>query len=81
MKARGSWSWTENPFAGTQPLHRLLAILMIFNGTDLKDSNNTLYEVPASGGPARVAVRHARPRRRTGRTGHTEPRRNNIALF
>jgi hypothetical protein len=81
MKARGSWSWSENPFAGTQPLHGLLAILMIFNGTDLKDSNNTLYEYrPANGRhELRYVVRDLGAA--LGETGRVEPRRNNIALF
>lgn len=81
MKGRGSWSWTENPFAGTQPLHGLLAILMIFNGTDLKDSNNTLYEYRPQGGrrELRYVVRDLGAA--LGETGRMEPRRNNIALF
>ena len=81
MKGRGSWSWTENPFAGTQPLHGLLAILMIFNGTDLKDSNNTLYEYrpPAGRRELRYVVRDLGAA--LGETGRMEPRRNNIGLF
>jgi hypothetical protein len=81
MKDRDSWSWSENPFAGTQPLHGLLAILMIFNGTDLKDSNNTLYEYRAPGvrRELRYVVRDLGAA--LGETGRVEPRRNNIALF
>jgi hypothetical protein len=81
LKARGSWSWTDNPFAGTRPLHGLLAILMIFNGTDLKDSNNTLYQYrpPTSPHELRYVVRDLGAA--LGETGRREPRRNNIALF
>lgn len=81
LKSRDSWSWTENPFAGTQPLHGLLAILMIFNGTDLKDSNNTLYEYRPGAGPheLRYVVRDLGAA--LGETGRVEPRRNNVALF
>lgn len=39
----GSWSWLENPFVGTQAYRGLLVLLMMFNSTDMKDSNNTLY--------------------------------------
>jgi hypothetical protein len=45
LHPRGAWSWQSNPFAGTRPLEGLLAILLLFNSWDLKDSNNTLYEV------------------------------------
>jgi hypothetical protein len=41
----GQWEWQRNPFVGTRPLHGLLVILLVFNSFDLKDSNNTLYEV------------------------------------
>jgi hypothetical protein len=44
LKSVGEWSWQENPFIGTRPYRGLLAILMMFNSTDLKNSNNTLYE-------------------------------------
>ncbi len=40
----GPWSWYENPFVGSKPFQGLLALLMMVNSTDLKDSNNTLYE-------------------------------------
>jgi hypothetical protein len=41
---RGEWRWEENPFVGTRPYQGLLALLVMFNSTDLKNSNNTLYE-------------------------------------
>ena len=44
LKDRGSWSWQQNPFVGTRPYQGLLVILLLFNSTDLKNSNNTLYE-------------------------------------
>ena len=44
LDSKGEWSWQENPFIGTRPLGGLLAIMMMFNSTDLKNSNNTLYE-------------------------------------
>jgi hypothetical protein len=45
LKDRGSWSWQQNPFVGTRPYNGLLVILMMLNSSDLKNSNNTLYEV------------------------------------
>jgi hypothetical protein len=44
LKDRGEWSWQENPFVGSKPYQGLLVILMLFNSSDLKNSNNTLYE-------------------------------------
>ena len=44
LKSAGSWSWQENPFIGTRPYHGLLVLMMMFNATDLKNSNNSLYE-------------------------------------
>ena len=47
LKDRGSWSWRQNPFVGTEPYQGLLVILLTFASTDLKNSNNTLYEYRA----------------------------------
>lgn len=44
LKDVGSWRWESNPFIGSKPYEGLLVILMMFNSTDLKTSNNTLYE-------------------------------------
>ena len=44
LKDRGSWSWQQNPHVGTRPYQGLLVILLMFNSSDLKNSNNTLYE-------------------------------------
>jgi len=40
----GDWSWQQNPFVGMRPYQGLLVILAMFNSSDLKNSNNTLYE-------------------------------------
>lgn len=45
LKEVGAWSWQENPFIGKPEFNGLLTLLMMFNDTDLKNSNNTLYEV------------------------------------
>jgi hypothetical protein len=51
-KDEGSWSWLENPFAGTQPSRGLVVILLLFNQWDLKTSNNSIYKLSdPSGGP------------------------------
>src|SRR5262249_24178678 len=44
LKEVGEGSWSENPFIGTRPYQGLLVLLLMFNRTDLKDSNNSIYE-------------------------------------
>ena len=44
LKTEGAWSWQENPFIGTKPYQGLLVLMMMFGNTDLKNSNNSLYE-------------------------------------
>jgi hypothetical protein len=53
------WSWADNPFSGTRELKGLLVILLMLNSTDLKDSNNSIYEIttPPAGAPAITAGR------------------------
>jgi hypothetical protein len=78
----GQWSWRENPHAGTRPHHGLLVILLMFNGSDLKDSNNTLYAVspPASATVTRwYVVRDLGTA--LGSTARLTPRRGDIAEF
>ena len=40
----GPWQWEDTPFVGTKPYQGLLVLLMMFNSTDLKNSNNSIYE-------------------------------------
>jgi hypothetical protein len=52
LKNLGEWKWMDNPFVDTIPYYGLLVILLMFNSSDLKDSNNSLYEYrPAEGNP------------------------------
>jgi hypothetical protein len=44
LKERAAWSWQDNPFVGTRPYRGLLVILIMFNSTDLKNSNNSVFE-------------------------------------
>ncbi|HUQ85959.1 MAG TPA: hypothetical protein VM096_00280 [Vicinamibacterales bacterium] len=44
LKETGFWKWEENPFVGTKPYQGLIVLLMMFNSTDLKNTNNSLYE-------------------------------------
>lgn len=39
------WSWTENPFAGTNELKGLKVMMALINNWDLKDGNNIILQV------------------------------------
>jgi hypothetical protein len=39
------WWWQQNPFVGTHELNSLLVVLLMFNSTDLKNDNNSIYKV------------------------------------
>jgi hypothetical protein len=45
LKDEGPWSWQANPFVGTRPYQALLVVMMLFNQSDLKNSNTTRYEL------------------------------------
>ncbi len=82
LKDLGEWSWQQNPFVGQRPYQGLLVILLLFNSSDLKNSNNTLYEFNAGNGlPARrwFVVRDLGAA--LGRTGRVSPPRNDIEAF
>jgi hypothetical protein len=44
LKEVAAWDWADNPFVGTKEYQGLIVLLMMFNSTDLKNSNNSLYE-------------------------------------
>ena len=78
--------WADNPFSGTRELKGLLVVLLMLNSTDLKDSNNSLYDVTASlpGAPAITRGRWFVVRdlgAALGETGKPYPRRNWLEGF
>jgi hypothetical protein len=81
LKDLGSWSWRQNPFVGTRQYRGLLVILLLFNSTDLKDSNNTLYNHTSRGGAPMhwYVVRDLGAA--LGETGRFAPRGNDAALY
>lgn len=44
LKETANWKWEDNPFVGTKPYQGLIVLLAMFNSTDLKNANNSLYE-------------------------------------
>ena len=81
LKDTGQWSWQQNPFVGTRPYQGLLVILMMFDSSDLKNVNNTLYEVkePHADAARWYVVRDLGTA--LGETGRIAPRRNDPSLF
>jgi hypothetical protein len=76
------WSWHRNPFVGTEPYRGLLALMMIINSTDLKHTNNVLYERREDG--RRTAERWYVVRdlgATFGTTGILNPKRNDVEEF
>jgi hypothetical protein len=80
LKDRGEWPWQQNPFVGTTPYRGLLVILMMFNSTDLKNANNTLYEYRSTEGREHwYVVRDIGGS--LGTTGRLAPRKNDVDAF
>jgi hypothetical protein len=82
VKSRGTWSWRNNPFVGTTPYNGLLALMMVLNSSDLKDENNTLYDVegrPREGAARWYVVKDLGAS--LGETGRMDPRRGYIDGF
>jgi hypothetical protein len=45
VKKLGNWGWFDNPFVNKQELNGLRVMMSFLNNWDLKDLNNTIYEV------------------------------------
>jgi hypothetical protein len=75
------WSWADNPFVGERELRGLLVILLMVNSTDLKDDNNSIYELsaPREGASRWYLVRDLGAA--LGETGKLYPRRNWLEGF
>ena len=70
------WWWQQNPFVGTHELSGLLVVLAMFNSTDLKNDNNSIYKLmePWDGADCWFVVRDLGAS--LGETGKLFPRRN-----
>jgi hypothetical protein len=83
-RANKSWAWRDNPFVGTRPFNGLLVVLLMFNSTDLKDDNNSIYEVTTTWADKSNVRRWYVVRdlgAALGETGKLYPRRNWIDGF
>src|SRR5207302_3633353 len=81
LKDRGEWSWQQNPFVGAKPYQGLLVILIMLDSSDLKNSNNTLYELkaPREGAARWYVVRDVGTS--LGETARLDPKRNDPEIF
>lgn len=80
LKDRGEWSWHRNPFVGSPEYHTLLAVLMTLNASDIKNSNNTVYEYRAGKRSERwFVVRDVGTA--LGSTGRFAPQKGNADAF
>ncbi|OFW46840.1 MAG: hypothetical protein A3J29_06560 [Acidobacteria bacterium RIFCSPLOWO2_12_FULL_67_14b] len=80
LKGGGSWSWQRSPLVGTKPYQGLLVVLLLFNSSDLKNSNNTRYAYRTGD---RVETWYVVRDLGTalGTTGRLAPRRGDAAAF
>ena len=76
---KGAWKWEDNPYVGTKPYQGLIVLLMMFNSTDLKNSNNTLYEHRGAAVEQWYSVRDIGAA--LGDTNSHAPRKNDINSF
>ena len=51
-KKIGRWRWSDNPFVRTRELNGLRVMMALINNWDLKDENNSIYEVQSAPGSA-----------------------------
>jgi len=81
LKDVGEWSWQQNPFVGTKPYQGLLVVLLMFDSSDLKNSNNSIYELkqPREGVSRWYVVRDLGTA--LGETGRLDPKRNDPEIF
>jgi hypothetical protein len=79
LRDRGAWSWQRNPFVGTPEYQGLLVVLLMFNESDLKNSNNTLYEWRGAHREHWFVVRDIGTA--LGSTGRLAPRRGDPEAF
>lgn len=81
LDADGTWSYYDNPFAGTTQMNGMLVLHVMLGNSDLKDEQNALYTLDAAvEGARRWYV--ARDLGQTfGRTGLLDPPRGDPDVF
>jgi hypothetical protein len=77
----GDWDWHRAPFTGTQPWRGALVMMLLLNNSDLKPSQNNVYELkePRQGVRRWYVVRDLGLS--LGESGARFPKRNDIDKF
>ncbi len=75
------WHWADNPFLASREFRGMLVAMLILNSTDLKDDNNSIYELSTAwdGATRWYLVRDLGAA--LGETGKLYPRRNWLPGF
>jgi hypothetical protein len=81
MDREGNWSWHDGPFTGTQPWRGALVMMVLLGNSDLKPSQNTIYELkePREGAQRWYVMRDVG--QAFGETGMIWPKRNDIETW
>lgn len=81
LKKAENWAWQDSPLVGTRPFKGLLVVLLMLNGSDLKNDNNVTYQLarPWDGASRWLVVRDVGAA--LGETGKLYPRRNFLEGF
>jgi hypothetical protein len=78
---KGTWSYYENPFVGTQQLKGLIVLQAMLGNSDLKDGNNALYVLPRPVDGARKWYVSRDLGQTFGRTGVLDAPRGDVEVF
>ena len=78
---KSAWSYYDNPFVGTRQMNGLLVLQAMLGNSDLKDSNNSVYELtePVEGARQWYVARDIG--HTFGRTGVLNAARGDIEVF
>jgi len=81
LEEEDDWSYYDNPFVGTRQLNGLLVLQAMLGNSDLKDSNNSRYELdePVEGAAVWYVARDVG--HTFGRTGLFDAPRGDIDVF
>ena len=81
MAYKGTWSFYDNPFLGTRELNGLLVVQAMLGNSDVKDSNNGLFEFKEAveGAPRWYVV--VDTGHSFARSTNTEPVGGDVAVF
>jgi hypothetical protein len=80
-KHKDDWDWHDNPFVGTQPWRGALVMMSMINNSDLKPSQNAIYELEEEREGARRWYVIRDVGQSLGQTGTFWAKRNDIEEF